>query len=49
MTEKMWATSYEILAASAKFLLALATRKAQFPTLVNLSVYLVFDLEAERF
>ena len=31
--EKMWATSCEILVASAKFLVALATRKAQFLTL----------------
>ena len=31
---KMWATSCEILVASAKFLVALATRKAQFPTLL---------------
>ena len=30
---KMWATSCEILVASAKFLVALATRKGQFPTL----------------
>ena len=32
-TGKMWATRCEILVASAKFLVALATRKAQFPTL----------------
>ena len=39
----MWATSCEILVASAKFLVALATRKAQFPTLLP-RVYLWYTV-----
>ena len=37
----MWATSCEILVASAKFLVTLATRKAQFPTLQEVSLWRV--------
>ena len=35
----MWSTSCEILVASAKFLVALVTRKAQFPTLLSHTSY----------
>ena len=37
---KMWATSCEILVTSAKFLVALATRTAQFPTLHSPMVFI---------
>ena len=37
---KMWATSCEILVTSAKFLVALATRKAQFLTLHSPMVFI---------